>query len=305
MSRRGAIVVSLALGCSALGSIGAPVRAVYPGANGRVVFMSTMDPGPDPEIFSMKPDGTDVKQLTENDLSEGYPCVSPDGSEIAFSADVLADSEIFTMPVDGNTDPVQLTENESNDFDPCWSPNGQKLIYWSATGESSFLQKMDASGGNPVQITPTNGHFAHPVWSVTGRIAADRNAEIVTLKPDGSDVKRLTHNDVTDFLPDWSPDGKKIVFTTIRGSNYDAIVVDADGSHRVNVTHTDKKAEARAVWSPDGRRIAFNQDFAPKGVPESDVMTIRADGTDRRNLTGYLDAVDAPSYEYWPDWQSR
>ena len=73
---------------------------------------------------------------------------------------------------------------------------------------------------------------------------------------DGGDVRRLTHHPKMDYWPVWSPDGKRIAFTSNRDGNYEIYLMNADGSGQRNLTNH-PAADNFASWSPDGRRLAF------------------------------------------------
>ncbi len=73
---------------------------------------------------------------------------------------------------------------------------------------------------------------------------------------DGGNVRRLTHHPKLDCWPVWSPDGKRIAFTSNRDGNYEIYVMDADGSNPRNLTRH-PAADHHAAWSPDGSRLAF------------------------------------------------
>ena len=74
------------------------------------------------EIYSMRPDGTDVRHLTVNDAQDLNPAWSPDGTRIAFeSRGPDGETQIYTMRSDG-TDVRQLTTNAWEDWGPTWSP---------------------------------------------------------------------------------------------------------------------------------------------------------------------------------------
>ena len=78
--------------------------AAFPGHNGRIAFQSNRDG--DYEIFTMKPNGTHLRQITHNDLDEVAPAFSPNGAKIAFEVGDEPDFQvghhkIFTMSVGG------------------------------------------------------------------------------------------------------------------------------------------------------------------------------------------------------------
>jgi len=93
-----------------------PAEAIFPGENGRIVFANNEN------IFTMNPDGTAQKQLT-NDGSDISPVWSPDNTKIAF----VRGGSLYTMNADG-TGVTQLTNDTA--LDPTWSPDGSKIAFW-------------------------------------------------------------------------------------------------------------------------------------------------------------------------------
>ena len=130
------------------------------------------------------------------------------------------------------------------------------------------------------------------------------------MNADGSNVTRLTNHPESDRSPAWSPDGRRIAFTSDRDGNDDIYVMNADGS---NVTRlTNHPAEGREVyvmyadgsirlttavglspaWSPDGRRIAFHSNRDAKW----EIYVMDADGSNVTRLTNH------PAEGRFPAW---
>src|SRR5215211_357085 len=144
-----------------------------------------------------------------------------------------------------------------------------------------------------------------------GKIAfvSDRDGDndIYTIGFTGDNLKRLTNNSKNDRFPAWSPDGRKIVFSSgLRGTAYseDIFVMNADGSGPTRITDegsisgTLEGADTYPGFSPDGRKIVFVR--ADLNNPEGDLYKIRADGKNLTRLTrlGY----DSPCCPTWsPD----
>jgi TolB protein len=76
------------------------------------------------------------------------------------------------------------------------------------------------------------------------------------MNADGSGQKRLTDHPKMDYWPVWSPDGKKIAFTSNRDGNYEIYLMNPDGSEQVNLSRH-KGNDNYAAWSPDSRRVAW------------------------------------------------
>jgi len=114
---------------------------------------------------------------------------------------------------------------------------------------------------------------------------------------DGSDMQRLTFDPAWDGTPDWSPDGKKIVFSSDRAGSKDLYVMNADGTEVRQLTKTEtgpiKGQEYEPRWSPDGSKILCfvgrdhsNDGKVDKWGDDQDVWILNPDGSDFRRFLG-------------------
>jgi predicted Ser/Thr protein kinase len=125
------------------------------------------------------------------------------------------------------------------------------------------------------------------------RIVYQRDGDIYVRNCDGSGARRLTDHPASDWLPTWSPDGTRIVFTSDRDAVREGWgqlhTVDADGSNLTRLTYTERNDE-HPSWSPDGNRIAFHS--------WCDLAVINADGA---NWTTLVEGDDDLCVGY-PTW---
>jgi hypothetical protein len=235
-----------------------------------IAFVS--DRSGSPEIWMMNVDGTDRRQITAGRAEElVHPDWSPDGQRIAFASNSTdgdnadGDMEIWTMNTDG-TDLRQLTNNVGiRDAAPDWSPNGARIAFSS--------QRTD---GN----------------------TADEDLDIWTMNSsDGQDTRRLTDNDYDDDTPDWSPDGRQIVWETNPGDGHDIYRMNADGSAQVEVV-AGPGDDYWPMWSPDGDRIAYRSNKG-RGGADYDLYTVTPRGDSIARLTS--DGADNHRPSWSPD----
>ena len=266
-------------------------------------FVFTSDRDGDAEIFVRRTDGSTV-QLTHNRVHDFGASWSPDGQKIAFSRSSGDGTALFVMRADGSsvrrvTTPVTNPDGiASSDFVPAWSPSGTQLAFASnRAGGEPDIWRVDLDGTHLTRLTRTpvfTGDF-NPTWSPDGRwiwFDSDRvgvfNREIYRMRPDGTDVRRMTTTaDVDDGAPDVSPDGRTVVFTSMRANGgQDLFTMKADGTGvRPLGTPTADRDEVFPAWNATGTRVLYWR-FSSIDEPTEDIWVIDADGTDRRRLTG-------------------
>jgi Tol biopolymer transport system component len=314
-----AIVAAILAGGFALFTV--PARATFPGANGLVSFARIVPETGLFQIFTLDPSGTGLMQITDSATSTSIdPDWSPDGSRIAFDSDRDPIVNIYTANPDG-TDVIQLTHGGFN-AEPAWSPDGSQIAFESdqgnfPTGEGIYV--MDSDGGNVSRLTVTPLGFidASPQWSPNkDRIVFFRfdgtGSALFIVRPDGSHLRQITPWELGASNPDWSPDGKLIVFNAPTcgfssgcgvvqpGEPVDLYVVRPNGSGLTQLTHNGLSRTGFGIrsfdpcWSPDSSRIIFTRRQGPE-LDDADLYTINPDGSGLQlfsNMATIATAVD-------------
>ena len=164
-------------------------------------------------LWLRNPAGVNLFQLTsDNDLS---PVWSPDGDAIAFVRNIEGNRDIYLLhPQDGDDwrGPVRaerIAASPEADHSPDWAPDGDTLVYVSERDGNAEIYLLETDkDGPPLRLTTNEAQDTQPVWSPDGnRIAfvsdVHGEGEVFIMDADGSNQKRLTHNDVRDHSPDW------------------------------------------------------------------------------------------------------
>lgn len=183
----------------------------------------------DLDLYVMNADGSNVEQLTSGPWADTCGRWSPDGTQIVYTA-ILADTvRLMTLDLEsGASEPTLPPGLDGICAD--WSPDGRSIAFSSwpdflfpSRGTkpwvSSSVFRLDLTSGVIEQITHLDGLSARPRWSPDGEWIAinstesvgsvpfsdvvTNGTEIYVLRPDGSDLRRLTHNDVFDGHPVW------------------------------------------------------------------------------------------------------
>jgi TolB protein len=164
------------------------------------------------------------------------PAWSPNGDQVIFGIGKFAAFLDFAVgakkpvdPVNGgvqvgiiNTDGTgfrKITSGGNNNGFASFSPDGKRIIYRTMGPEGGGLRIMNLENGQITAVTDDYDNF--PVWSPRGDLIAfvrkmDNDFEVYTVRPDGKDVKRVTHSKGNDAHLNWSPDGERILFATTR-----------------------------------------------------------------------------------------
>ena len=246
--RRRTALATACAGCLALVLV-APAHATPPGHNGLLAFHSETAEGS--EIFTVRPNGRDLRQITHVDGEATNADWSPDGRRIAFNVEDPESAQIAIVDADGRNAPTVLAKAPGNiiEVDPSFTPDGRRIVFGTYNG------------------------VVEATWS---------------MKLDGTDRRLITEVSGTD--PNVSPDGRRLAFLSFNGEpGGNALFTSGiDGSNPRQITPFSFNVGFKNDWSPDGRRLAFSHNIDLVRPGESvNVATIRPNGTGLRFVTSY------------------
>jgi TolB protein len=211
-------------------------------------------------IYRLDAAGGELVPLGGPRVVDSWIGVLPDGGGYVVCAAESGDRELFLL--DGSGARVrQLTDNEADDCQPDVTPDGETIVFWSDRGGSAELWSMPLGGGEARQLThfPTND-------SAPG------------------------HNYGGEGPPRISPDGRRIVWPSMRnGTDFDIYSMAIDGSDVRRLTEH-LGDDGYPSWSPDGEWIAFDSDR----FGSIDLFVMRADGSELTRITDDEGSEQAP-----------
>ena len=141
------------------------------------------------EIYVIHTDGTNTKQLTDNDVDDGHPTWAPNGKQIAFTGMVDDIYHIFSVNADGGTIQRLTYGNTGSHYHPTFSPDGKRIIYVSNAHNHYTLWMMNADGTSKTQLTNHIGAHFEPSLSKDGKT--------LVFSSDRSDHMRIYLMDLT------------------------------------------------------------------------------------------------------------
>ena len=235
--------------------------------------------------------------------SDHDPAVSPDGRWVAFVRNDSEGSNVFRIPLSrdpGATGPAERITPHSPLIrgKPTWSADGQTIIY-AEHGRQTRLWRVAASGNDSPERLPIDG--SDPAFSRRGDrmafVAGGRGYNIWELPLAGpgkaaGPPRELIASSYPDVQPDFSPDGARIAFKSMRSGSHEIWIADRDGSKPTQLTAFGGPQTGTPRWSPDGRYLLFNAFLGSN----KEAFVIGPDGGEPKRVT------DNPAVEAMPAW---
>jgi TolB protein len=257
--------------------------------NKSLIIFSAYKAGTGIQIYSIKPDGSNLIQLINSNIS--MPNLSPDGKKIAYMDYIYPNSNIYVMNSDGTNKVKLITTYSSCYFQ--WSSDSKKILYEGYSEGLNFIN-IDGTGKKVlntyyykcIQLSKNNDKIlVGPDEPYKGDIEtidiSDALSQPVSLTSSGN-----------DYTPQWSPDETKIVFASRRDNNEEIYIMDADGRNQKRLLIT-SDYEYSPKWSADGKKILFRS----KNGSHDDLFTIDPNGENLSQLTNnnsgnYINSFD-------------
>jgi Tol biopolymer transport system component len=195
---------------------------------------------PSYDIFTARPDGSDLKQLTKAPGYDAEATISVDGSSIVFTSMRDGDLDLYTMDASGKH-VRRLTSDVGYDGGAFFSRDGRQIVYRAYHPQT------------PEQVARYKQKLAENVIEPTV-------FELWVMNADGTNKRQVTRLGAASFAPYFLPDGRRIIFASnvndSKGRNFDLYTVNVDGTNLERITY-EETFDGFPMFSPDGRKLVF------------------------------------------------
>lgn len=215
-------------------------------------------------IYTVNSDGTGEKRVPATSNGDQWPSWSPDGTKLVVRNAEGPTGGIYVVNVDGSGR-RKLTDDTMAAW-PAWSPDARRIAY--STGDALYLVNSDGSGRK--RLSSVGAFNDEPAWSPDGRKIAFRLNDTISVvdvgdgktrslatpggtavaNPSGQGANKLASGRGTPATPQWSPDGKRIVYVLYQtGEACTLWIMNADGSAQAALTDN-RTCDRDPTWQP-------------------------------------------------------
>jgi len=193
------------------------------------------------DIFEADTSGHIIRQLTNTPGYDAEATISPKGDKIVFTSIRNGDLDLYTMNLDGS-DVKQITNTLGYDGGAWFSPDGKKIV-WRTSRPKTKEEITDYKD------------------LLSKGLVAPTNMEVWIANADGSNAHQVTFLDKANWAPNFTPDGKHIIFCSDyeypKGFPFNMYLTDLKGNGLEKISQ-DNVFDAFPMFSPDGKQIIFS-----------------------------------------------
>jgi Tol biopolymer transport system component len=251
-------------------------------------------------LFLLSLETGERRRLTSfppNSVGDAAPAFAPDGHALAFvRTQTIAISNLYLLPLDPDLKPRGPAQPVTawNRFvtSPSWSRDKKEIVFAAGVWDGLGLWRwLESGGAEPDRLDFLARNASDPTFSRQGDLAysqksTDTNVWRVGLtSPDRSAgvPAKLIASTMIDVNPQFSPDGKRIVFPSDRSGTREIWASDSDGANPRQLTSMGAPITGCPRWSPDGSRIVF--DSNKEG--QFELYVVSASGGPAERLTNH------------------
>jgi Tol biopolymer transport system component len=207
------------------------------------------------DIFVANDDGSELRRLTDAEGYDAEATVNPQTRTIVYTSKASGDLDLWKMNLDGEGK-QRLTTSYGYDGGAFLSRDGKKMV-WRANHPSGEEQRQ------------------HYNELLDQDLTAPMKMELFVANADGSEARQITDFACASFAPQFTPDGRHIIFSSNRNKcdsrEFELFLIDLDGKNLRQVTEFGGFTSF-AEFSPDGKRLAFTSDRNAKGRYEFNIF---------------------------------
>ncbi len=205
--------------------------------------------------------GGGYQRVTNNTTDDYYPAWYPDGKRLLFTSERSGHPAIWSRAVDGTNGSQQLSWMGTSDFAGDVDPTGKYIVFSSADRMYREIADIYDQLSSPPFCPAAPRNDPYTWWN------ARWHPRIYRIDVNGARLTDLG----TGLDPQISPDGKRIVYSSMVAGSWDVWIMDINGANKTQIT-TYPGNETDPCWSPDGRYVAYSKSapyakikYAPNG----------------------------------------
>ena len=207
------------------------------------------------DIFTARPNGSELKQLTNSPGYDAEATISTSGKNIVFTSTRDGDLDIYSMDANGRN-VRRLTNEIGYDGGPFYSRDGRQIVY------RAYHPQTEKEKADYLNLLKSN-------------LIRPTTLELWVMNADGANKRQITRNGKANFAPYFFPDGKRIIFASNmddpKGRNFDLYTINVDGSGLERITDNDT-FDGFPMFSPDGKKLVFASNRNAKERGETNVF---------------------------------